>query len=168
MKLLWNTEKPIGEIRLDNALAAIFPPAPLADIEKLAAAIKAGALPPPLVCGVVGTGSMAPTGEVTLVDGHTRFEAYQRAGRSRRDRISVMVYQYAALTEMLEHGIILNAERRHLTPEQRAAAAVRLAELRQPTAEQAREQHVAAGQARAESARPTVDGRAGVAQPDAT
>jgi hypothetical protein len=162
VKLLWNTEKPIGEIRQDTDLANLFPSAPLADLEKLAAAIAAGAVPPPLVCGVVGTGGMAPTGYVLLVDGHTRAAAYARAGKMPRDRVPVMVYQYASRAEMMEHAIILNAERRHLTTDQRAAMAVRLADLRKPTPEQARQQHAEAGKAsaaaRAESTRPTDSG----------
>jgi hypothetical protein len=162
VKLLWNTEKALGEIRQDTDLANLFPSAPLADLEKLAAAIAAGAVPPPLVCGVVGTGGMAPTGYVLLVDGHTRAAAYARAGKMPRDRVPVMVYQYASRAEMMEHAIILNAERRHLTTDQRAAMAVRLADLRKPTPEQARQQHAEAGKAsaaaRAESTRPTDSG----------
>jgi len=153
MKLLWNTEKALADVRTDPELASLFPAAPLADLEKLAAAIKAGAVPPPLVCGVVGTGGLAPTGDVLLVDGHTRLAAYCRSGKTLRDRVPVTVYQYAIRAEALEHSIILNAERRHLTTDQRAAMAVRLADLRKPTPEQAREQRVEAGKASAAEAR---------------
>jgi hypothetical protein len=144
MILIAHTHMPLRDIALDPEIQALFPPYTHAEAEDMQVALRNGVTLPPLVLGQYPGDDSRQTGKVTLVDGYNRLAGLRAAGQQ---RASVLTYRFDDRAEMLATAIRLNAKRRHLSSDQRAAAGLRLAELLIPTMDASRAQRSAAGQA---------------------
>jgi hypothetical protein len=142
MILIAHTVMPLRDIALDPEIQALFPAYTPAEAADLQTAIRNGVTLPPLVLGQYPGDDSRQTGKITLVDGYNRLAALRAAGQQ---RASVLTYRFNSRASAVATAIRMNAKRRHLTPDQRASAGLRLAELLSPTDLSAK--RAAAGQA---------------------
>ena len=147
MILLSNTELRPIEIREDPEIKALFPAYTVQELAELQGQIILGVVMPPVVCATWPGDDSKATGKLTLVDGYNRLEAYRLSEQPTR-KIHALIYKMDSRAEVLMTAIRLNAKRRHLTPEQRAAAGARLAELLKPSYDRLHQRQVDAGKAR--------------------